>query len=120
MAANLNAVTGVLQPLRDVVFVTNMERGARKLSASGLIIPDDDMKEQGIRGRWGQVYAVGPDVHPDDLKVGEWIYVQHGRWTNGFEYIAPTGEQVTLWQVEYPKSVELVSDVNPVNSKALY
>jgi co-chaperonin GroES (HSP10) len=73
MSANLTAVTGVLKPLRDVVFVSDMERGARKLSTSGLIIPDDDMKASGIRGRWGKVYAVGPDVHEDDIKIGEWI-----------------------------------------------
>jgi co-chaperonin GroES (HSP10) len=119
MAANLSAVTGVLKPLRDVVFVSDMERGARKLSASGLIIPDDDMKESGIRGRCGRVYAVGPEVHEDDIKIGEWIYVLHGRWTNGFDYVTPEGETVKLWQVEYPASVELVSDVNPVTSKAL-
>lgn len=119
MATAQTAVTGILKPLRDVVFVSDMERGARKLSASGLIIPDDDMKESGIRGRWGKVFAVGPNVYEDDIKVGEWIYVQHGRWTNGFDYVTPEGETVKLWQVEYPKSVELVSDVNPLASKEL-
>jgi hypothetical protein len=115
LSTNLTAVTGTLKPLRDVVFVTDMERGARKLSASGLIIPDDDMKNNGIRGRWGKVYVCGPKV--DDLVPGNWVYVLHGRWTNGFDYVTPEGDTVKLWQVEYPASVEMVCDTNPLDSQ---
>ena len=69
-----------LRPLHDTVILTNLERGER-LSASGIIIPNDDGKDTGIRARWAQVYAVGPEQK--DVKVGDWILMQHGRWTHG-------------------------------------
>jgi hypothetical protein len=113
MGTHSSAVTGTLQPLRDVVYVTNMEKGARQ-TAGGIILRDDNMKEHGIHARWCQVYLVGPKV--DDLTPGQWVYVKHGRWTNGFEYETPEGEIITLWQVEYPDSVELVSDECPLDT----
>lgn len=116
MATHSSAVTGTLRPLRNVVYVTNMEKGAR-LSAGGIILRDDNMKEHGIRPRWCQVYLVGPQV--EDLQVGQWIYVKHGRWTNGFEYMTPEGETITLWQVEYPDSVEVVTDTCPLDTEEL-
>ena len=71
---------GTLIPIADNVIVTDMNFGERVLS-SGLILKSDDGKGHGIRPRWGQVYAVGPDQK--DVEVGDWILVTHGRWTRG-------------------------------------
>ena len=62
-----NNMTESLRPLRENVIVTNLEKGER-LSANGIIIPDDDGKDTGIRARWAQVYAVGPEQK--DVEVG--------------------------------------------------
>lgn len=98
-----------LQPLRDKVFVTDMEAGVR-LTSGGIILPDDDMKESGVHPRWAKVYAVGPDV--DDLKVGDWVLLAHGRWTNGID-MEIAGETVRVWHIDYPEGVILVSDEDP-------
>jgi co-chaperonin GroES (HSP10) len=57
------------RPLRDQVFVADLESGVM-LTKSGIIIPDDNRTNRGIRNRWARVYAVGPDV--EDITVGEW------------------------------------------------
>lgn len=99
-------------PLHNKVFVTDLEQGMR-LTRGGLIIPDDNMTERGVHPRWGKVFAVGPEV--DDLKPGEWVYIKHGRWTTGID-LEINGEHVRVWSVEYPDSVELVSDEDPTTS----
>jgi co-chaperonin GroES (HSP10) len=71
-------VTGKLVPLRDNVFVSDMEFSMQK-TASGLYIPSDDGKSSGIHPSWGRVWAIGP--RQTNVKVGEWILIEHGRWT---------------------------------------
>lgn len=88
------------KPLRNTVFVTDLEHGA-KLTNAGIIIPDDNMKESGIRPRWGRILCVGPDV--EDLVPGDWIYVEHGKWTNGIEVLI-SGKPVKVWRVDYPEN----------------
>lgn len=78
-------------PLRDSVIVHKMHFGER-LSSSGIIIPNDDMKNSGIRPRWARIYAVGPEQ--TDLKVGQWVYIAHGRWTRGVKIEDENGDHV--------------------------
>tara|TARA_A200000113_G_scaffold110409_1_gene99106 strand:+ start:608 stop:1039 length:432 start_codon:yes stop_codon:yes gene_type:complete len=72
---------GTLRPIKDRVLGYNMNFGERK-TKGGIIITSDDGQERGIRSRWCQVYAKGPD-NKDDYEVGDWIYVDHGRWSRG-------------------------------------
>ena len=102
-------------PYKDKVFVKNLDHGPQ-VTAAGVIIPDDNMTNRGIRARWGQVWAIGPDVK--DLDVGQWILIEHGRWTERMT-IETEQETVEVWQVEYPKSVLMSSDQKPKDSKAL-
>ena len=37
---------------------------------------------RGIHPRWGKVIAKGHE-NTDDYEVGDWILVEHGRWTRG-------------------------------------
>ncbi len=98
-----------VKALRNKVLVTNIESGGR-ITTGGIIIPDDDGKERGIRPRWAEVYAVGDDIA--EIKVGQWILISHGRWSRGVDVNTPDGK-VTLRQVEYPDAVLLVSDTKP-------
>ena len=75
-------VTGKVTPIGDKILVSNMDFGMEK-TASGIYVPSDDGKTQGIRPRWGRVWAVGPDQK--DVRVGEWILIEHGRWTRKYE-----------------------------------
>ena len=97
------------KPLQKKVFVTDLEHGLR-LTRGGLILPDDNMSERGVHPRWGKVFAVGPDV--DNISPGEWIYIKHGRWTTGID-LEIDGALVRIWGVEYPDSVEIISDTDP-------
>jgi co-chaperonin GroES (HSP10) len=113
---NMATIKGKVTPLRNVVLVTNLEQGIR-ITNGGIIIPDDNMKENGIRARWGKVHAVGPEV--TDLKVGDWVLVKHGRWTYGMDVELENGDVVQVHRVEYPDSVELASDDFPLDVKPI-
>ena len=65
---------------------------------SGLIILDDDAQSRGIYTRWGKVYAKGPK-NEDDYAVGEWVLVEHGRWTRGVK-LEIDNEEIILRMVE--------------------
>ena len=98
-----------IKPLKDKVLVTNIESGA-KLTKGGIIIPDDDGKERGIRPRWAEVYAVGSEV--TDIAVGQWVLVAHGRWSRGVDVESGKNRQ-TIRQIDYPDAVLLVADFKP-------
>jgi co-chaperonin GroES (HSP10) len=110
MARNQTAVEismGNLRVLGDKVMVTNMDFDAR-VTASGIILPHDDMEQRGIRPRWCRIIAKGPKQ--EDVEVGEWIYVAHGRWTRGVDvYDIDTGTEMTIRFVD-PKDMILHSD----------
>jgi co-chaperonin GroES (HSP10) len=93
-----------LKPLGDHVIVMDMSFKERIIG--NIILPSDDGKSSGIRPRWAQVYAVGPEQH--DIKVDEYILVEHGRWTRGIEVEDETGKH-TLRRVD-PTSIMMVSD----------
>ena len=69
-------------PLKKRVLVSDMHFGETK-SKGGIILVDDDGTAQGIHPRWGKVYAVGR--LQEDVKVGQWILVAHGRWSRAFK-----------------------------------
>lgn len=71
----------IIRPLKNNILVMDMEDGEKILS-SGIIVPDDNGKERGIRPRWATVYAVGSNI--DFLKPGEKILIEHGRWSRGY------------------------------------
>jgi len=70
------------RPLKDKILIHNLENGLRTLS-SGIVLLNDDGKQHGIRARWAQVYAVGPDINY--LNEGQWVLIEHGRWTRSLE-----------------------------------
>lgn len=92
----------------DTVIVKDMDFSGRQLS-SGIVLLNDDGKSSGIRPRWAQVYAVGPDHK--DVQVGQWICVAHGRWTRGIEVEDADG--VTSLRRVDPNDILLVSDELP-------
>ena len=94
------AVKGKLRPLRDKILVHNMNFG-EQVTSSGIVITSDDGKERGIYPRWAQVFAVGPE-HKEEFNVGDWILVEHGRWTRGIDYEKEDGTKITLRMVDNP------------------
>jgi co-chaperonin GroES (HSP10) len=94
-----------LKALQDNVIVSDMEFDVR-FTKSGIYIPNDNGKGHGIRPRWGRVYAVGPKQQ--DIQVGQWVMVEHGRWTRGLEIEDEFGEN-TLRKID-PACIMMVSD----------
>ena len=97
-----------LEPLRDAVIVKDMSFDMRQTSA-GIVLLNDNGTGLGIRPRWAQVYAVGPEQQ--DVRPGVWICVAHGRWTRGIE-IDDNGTERTIRRVD-PGDILLVSDEQP-------
>lgn len=81
-------VKGKIIPLRDNILVSDMDFGMEKTKA-GIILTSDNGKTQGIHPRWGKVWAIGPEQK--DIKVGEWVCVEHGRWTRTVEFETDNG-----------------------------
>jgi len=91
--------------LNNDVIVSDMAFEERTTS-TGIILLNDNGKGYGIRPRWGQVYAVGSDQQ--DVKVGQWIMVEHGRWTRGIDIEDEHGAR-TIRKID-PKDILLISD----------
>jgi len=97
-----------LQALSDSVLVEDMTFDER-LSNGGIVLLNDNGKSSGIRPRWGRVYAVGPEQQ--DVHVGEWILVAHGRWTRGLD-IEDGDVKRTVRKID-PKDILLSADDRP-------
>lgn len=110
----MNVVTGKVIPIRDNVLITDMSFDEQKTSG-GIILRSDDGKNEGIRPRWGKVWAIGPEQK--DVKVGEWILVEHGRWTRGVTVKDETGHEFIIRRVE-TKSIMMSSDELPADFSA--
>lgn len=100
-----------IRPLHDQVIVSEMSFKER-ITTSGIIVLGDDGKSEGIRPRWGKVYAVGPKQK--DYKVGQWIMVAHGRWTRGAT-VEVDGKEISIRKVDL-EEILLVSDEQPDDS----
>jgi len=108
-------VTGTLRPLGDKVLITDMEFGMEK-TKGGILLHSDDGKSQGIHPRWARVYLVGPKQQ--DIKSGDWILLEHGRWTRSFQYETDSGEELTMRMADN-KAILLVSDEKPDDTMRL-
>jgi co-chaperonin GroES (HSP10) len=89
---------GKLTPVLDRVIVTGMHFGEQK-TASGIIIRDDDGTTRGIYPRWAKVHAKG-NKNVDEYQIGDWVLVEHGRWTRGVKIDEGTGSPIEVRMVE--------------------
>jgi len=75
--------------------------------ASGLILKDEDKAHTGIRPRWFKIYSVGTDI--DWVKPGQFVFVAHGRWSNGVKL----DDNTKIYQLDNEECL-MISDTNPV------
>jgi co-chaperonin GroES (HSP10) len=99
--------------LQNYVIVTGMNF-KEKLTSGGIIIPNSDGKLEGIHARWGRVYAVGD--RQQDVQVGQYVLVKHGRWTRGTLIEDAEGEK-TIRRID-ADDILLVSD-EPVQDETI-
>jgi len=98
-----------LRALHNKILCHYIEKG-QQVSSGGIVLIDDDNREEGIRPRWMQVYSVGPEVK--DVKEGQWVMVEHGRWTHGMTMRNEDNEEFTVWGAE-EEAILLVADEEP-------
>jgi co-chaperonin GroES (HSP10) len=98
-----------IRPIRDHVLVADMNFD-EQYTASGIFIPSDDGKSEGVKPRWCRVWAIGPEQ--TDFQIDEWIFVEHGRWTRGVEVEEDDGTAVTIRRVDL-NAIMLSADEKP-------
>ena len=97
-----------ITPLKKRVLVSDMHFGETK-SKGGIILMDDDGSAGGIHPRWAKVYAVGNQQ--EDVKVGQWLMIAHGRWSRAFK-VAKEGVELEVRMTD-ENDILLVSDDEP-------
>lgn len=98
-----------VKPVSDHILVYEMEQG-EKLTRGGIILRDDNGTQEGIKPRWCKVYKVGSRI--DYVKPGEWLLVEHGRWTMGFNVSIESGDYYV--QRIDNDAILLVSETKPL------
>jgi len=97
-----------ITPLKKRILVSDMHFGETK-SKGGIILVDDDGSAGGIHPRWAKVYAIGNQQ--DDVEVGQWLMVAHGRWSRAFK-VAKDGVELEVRMID-ENDILLVSDDEP-------
>lgn len=105
-------VVGTIRPLHDNIIISDMEFGMEKNKA-GIILTSDDGKGSGVHPRWGKVFAVGPEQ--TDVKIGDWILLEHGRWSRGFTYVLDNGDKISL-RLADKNAILMISDEKPTDT----
>lgn len=75
-----HTTTGQLVAIDNHVIVVDMDAEDEKI-VNDIIILSERGNDRGVHPRWAQICAIGPKQ--EDVRVGEWVLVEHGRWTRG-------------------------------------
>ena len=102
-----------IKPVQAHILVSDMNFGEQK-SAGGIVLKSDDGKSEGVKARWCKVRAIGKNQ--TDVKVGDWILVEHGRWTRGLELLEDDGTVVTIRRID-EEGILMLSDERPVGAE---
>ena len=105
----MSKITGTLKPLKDKVFVTDINFD-EEVTSGGIVLKSDNGKGEGVKPRWGRVWAIGPEQ--TDVKIGEWILMEHARWTREFQHEAEDGTITKLHMADL-NAIMLVADEKP-------
>ena len=101
-----------ITPLKGNIFAV-LQLGERK-TQGGILLMDDNGKESGIRPRWAKVWKVASDI--TDVVPGQWILIEHGRWTMRITIKDDNGENFEFVKVD-PNGIMLVSDTPPLDQQ---
>lgn len=97
-----------LRPLKGNIFA-QLQVGER-VTKSGIVLRDDNGKMEGIRPRWGKVWQVADDI--TYIKPGQWILVEHGRWTMAITIKDDLGNDFKFSKID-PNGILCVQDEAP-------
>ncbi len=97
-----------IRPLPGNIFAV-LQLGER-VTAGGIVLRDDNGKDEGIRPRWAQIWKVADDV--TDVKPGQWALCEHGRWTMRIRIKDDDGKEFEFVKLD-PNGIMLVTDELP-------
>lgn len=97
-----------IRALNKDVIVSGMDFGELQLK-SGIVLRSDNGQSHGVKPRWAQVYKIGPNQI--DVKEGQWILIEHGRWTR--KMTIDDGEGIREIQKIDTDAIMAVSDEPP-------
>lgn len=106
-----NAIKGKLIPIKNNVIIEDMAFG-ETVTKGGIILRDDDGTDEGIKPRWGRVYAKGPE-NKDDYEIGDWVLIAHGRWSRGIDVEDPDSGNIVKLRRADPEDIMAVSTEEP-------
>ena len=103
----------ILKAYKDNILCVEGDFGD-KTTEAGIIIKSTIGSDEGITPRWFKAFEVGPDI--DWVKPGQWLYVEYGRWTEGFTVKDDRLEEgQKIWKVE-PKACMATADEKPADT----
>lgn len=102
-----------LKPLRDKIIARMIEVvGAERTTKGGVILTEKDMDESAIRPRWFKVTHTGPEQ--EEITVGQYILVAHGRWSRGIDMEGTHKEEDKLFLIDNEEILGYSND-NPIS-----
>jgi co-chaperonin GroES (HSP10) len=128
MKVHLTKAKGNFVPLGEDILVTNMYFGEER-SSGGIILSNDDGKLRGIRARWCQVYKIGQRCKlKDQINEGDWILLEHGRWSrqfliednDGVDWVLQKADIDAILLVSEEEPLEVTNWIKHVESKNEY
>lgn len=100
-----------LRPLPGNIFA-ELQLGER-VTQGGIVLRDDNGKDEGIRPRWAKVWMVADDI--TDIKPGQWILCEHGRWTMRITIKDDEGKDFQFVKID-PNGILCVQDEDPTDT----
>ena len=98
-----------IKALKGKVIVSEIDGGEKQYGS--IVLLDDNGKSEGIHPRWTKVFSVGEGV--TEIKEGQWILVEHGRWTRPMRIKDDAGVEHAYWGIDWPNGAIAVSDEKP-------
>lgn len=89
------------KPVKGTLWVEDLDIGGYKVGS--IEVPSDwkvsstRLSVQGIHPRWAKVFAVADNLK-GEFEVGDMIYIQHGHWTESFEFLID-GKIKKYWMI---------------------
>ena len=102
-----------IRAIADHIICTEADFGDH-VTDYGLVVKSTAGQSQGIAARWFKVHAIGPKVTMP-LSSGQWLLVEHGRWTDAMEVRNDDGDLESYWRVD-PMGCLVVQDEKPESS----
>lgn len=107
---NITEIEGKIRAIGDSVLVSDMFFGDQ-VTKAGIIIRNDDGSTRGIYPRWARIYDKGPR-NKEEYQIGDWVLIEHGRWTRGVKYQDPNNNAIELRMID-SSAIMLFSNQKP-------